>query len=108
MAATFKEKDKAKVGDNSKLNISRLHLFSCHEALSRHISFVFKNCHTPRGFHKNSLLAHPQIRCKIKTLGWENLCNPSCSFNIDWVRDFYTELSVTNGVELLVRQTHPR
>lgn len=100
--ATATEKGKEKVGTSSFPHLSRSDLFGCHEALARHPAFAGKIGQAPKGFHESALNAHPQFRRVIESLGWELLCVVQNQYNVDWVIDFYTELGVTNGVELLV------
>ncbi|KAI3714738.1 hypothetical protein L6452_21697 [Arctium lappa] len=98
-------KGKAKVGTTHPPTELHLSLFSCPEALRKYPFFRRKVCQPPRGFPMETLRAHPKLHVTIHSLGWDLFCAPPAQYNIDWITDFYTELSCTSGLNLMVRET---
>ena len=60
--------------------------------------------HTPKVFSSSMILAYPHIKSVVDAFQWETLLSYIGEYNPDWVREFFTELSVTYGTELMVRQ----
>ena len=80
-------------------------LFSGPRAIKKYPSFAQKMGHTPKVFSSSMILAYPHIKSVVDAFQWETLFSCIGEYNLDWVREFFTELSVTHGTELMVRQT---
>ncbi|XP_024995361.1 formin-like protein 3 [Cynara cardunculus var. scolymus] len=81
------------------------HLFSTPLARKTYLQFSEKVGVVQKGFSQQLLLANPDIKARIDSLGWETLCDTPNQYNLSWVREFDTEVAVTDGVELRVRKT---
>ncbi|KAI3667506.1 hypothetical protein L6452_42570 [Arctium lappa] len=99
------KKGRAKVGILFPPTKIHLSLFSCPEALRKYPSFRWKVCQPQRGFPSETLQTHPRFSEMIQSLGWELFYATPEQYNIDWVTDFFTELSITSGLNVMIRET---
>ncbi|KAJ9565234.1 hypothetical protein OSB04_001200 [Centaurea solstitialis] len=60
-----------------------------------------KLCQTPRGFLESQVTKAPEIKLVVDTMEWNILSAVPGPYNLDWVRDFYTEVSVTSDLDMV-------
>ncbi|KAJ9539099.1 hypothetical protein OSB04_031832 [Centaurea solstitialis] len=58
-----------------------------------------------RVYPKTLVHAYPEMKRVVEAMKWETLFDCIGEYNLDWVREFFTELAVTPETELMVRQT---
>ncbi|KAJ9567102.1 hypothetical protein OSB04_003068 [Centaurea solstitialis] len=84
---------------------SPMDLLSGPLAVSKYPTYANRSAHTPRVYPKTLVHAYPELKRVVEAMKWETLLDCIGEYNLDWVREFYTELAVTPGTELMVRQT---
>ncbi|KAJ9535075.1 hypothetical protein OSB04_un001850 [Centaurea solstitialis] len=84
---------------------SPIDLLSGPLAVSKYPLFATRSAHTPRVYPKTLVHAYPELKRVVEAMKWETLFDCIGEYNLDWVREFFTELAVTPGTELMVRQT---
>ncbi|KAJ9541599.1 hypothetical protein OSB04_028105 [Centaurea solstitialis] len=85
--------------------VYRIDLFSTDLAREMFPCFQNKLCQTPHGFLESQVMKAPEIKTVVDTMEWDILSAVPGPYNLDWVRDFYTEVSVTSGFQITVRGT---
>ncbi|KAJ9543623.1 hypothetical protein OSB04_023330 [Centaurea solstitialis] len=84
---------------------SPIDLLSGPLVVSKYPLFATRSAHTPRVYPKTLVHAYPELKRVVEAMKWETLFDCIGEYNLDWVREFFTELAVTPGTELLVKQT---
>ncbi|KAJ9564411.1 hypothetical protein OSB04_000377 [Centaurea solstitialis] len=84
---------------------SPMDLLSGPLAVGKYPTYANRSAHTPRVYPKTLVHAYPELKRVVEAMNWETLLDCIGEYNLDWVREFYTELAVTPGTELMVRQT---
>ncbi|KAJ9567185.1 hypothetical protein OSB04_003151 [Centaurea solstitialis] len=81
----------------SRLNpeqVNHMHLFSNDLARARFQTFKHRVGQPPKGFLEESVSQVEQLRKVINIHNWDVLCAVPTGYNLSWVREFYTEVSI--------------
>ncbi|KAJ9547184.1 hypothetical protein OSB04_019727 [Centaurea solstitialis] len=84
---------------------SPMDLLSGPLAVNKYPIFATRSAHTPSVYPKSLVHAYPELKRVVEAMKWETLFDCIGEYNPDWVREFFTELVVTPGTELMLRQT---
>ncbi|KAJ9558521.1 hypothetical protein OSB04_013135 [Centaurea solstitialis] len=96
------------IPDTSRLSleqVTHMTLFSNELAKARFHTFKNKMAQSPKGFSEKFVSLIPQLRQVINVHNWDILCDVSPGYNLSWVRDFYTEVSIRDTEQIPVRGT---
>ncbi|KAJ9566409.1 hypothetical protein OSB04_002375 [Centaurea solstitialis] len=90
---------------NARREVNLLTLFSNEIASLRFNVYRNKMAHSPKGFLEETISQISKIRKVINTHKWDILCVVPTQYNLSWVREFYTEVSIRDSQQIPVRGT---